>query len=320
MNDASLVFEPESSTALGFGFRAGFLGLLHMEIIQERLEREYNQNLITTVPNVEYRITKTNGEIVPVNNPAEMPSVGNIEKVEEPYIKAQIITPTEYIGNIMKLCMDRRGIYKNTNYLDPTRADITYEFPLSEIIFDFYDKLKSLTRGYASLDYDYLDYRESDLVKLDILLNAEPVDALSTIVHHDKAYDMGQKTLQQTEGTHPASNVRGGHPGSDRQQSDCKNNSVGNAEECAREMLRGRHLTKKKTVGETKRRQETYEAGGQSRTASGGISGGVVDDRLIARRQETEYRRQGKPWKFSFFLRSPVFCLLSSLLNPQPYS
>jgi GTP-binding protein LepA len=164
-----------------------------MEIIQERLEREYNQNLITTVPNVEYHITKTNKEVVTVDNPADMPSVGNIEKVEEPYIKAQIITPTEYIGNIMKLCMDRRGIYKNTNYLDPTRADISYEFPLSEIIFDFYDKLKSLTRGYASLDYDYLDYRESNLVKLDILLNAEPVDALSTIVHRDKAYDMGRK-------------------------------------------------------------------------------------------------------------------------------
>ncbi len=193
MNDASLVFQPESSTALGFGFRAGFLGLLHMEIIQERLEREYNQNLIATVPNVEYRVTKTNKEIVTVDNPADMPSVGGIEKVEEPYIKAQIITPTEYIGNIMKLCMDRRGIYKNTNYLDPTRADISYEFPLSEIIFDFYDKLKSLTRGYASLDYDFLDYRESDLVKLDILLNTETVDALSTIVHRDKAYDMGKK-------------------------------------------------------------------------------------------------------------------------------
>jgi len=193
LNDASLSFIPESSAALGFGFRCGFLGLLHMEIIQERLEREYNQNLITTVPNVEYRVTKTNKEVVTVNNPAEMPPIGSVEKMEEPYIKAQIITPTEYIGNIMKLCMDRRGIYKNTNYLDPTRADITYEFPLSEIIFDFYDKLKSLTRGYASLDYDYLDYRESDLVKLDILLNTEPVDALSTIVHRDKSYDMGRK-------------------------------------------------------------------------------------------------------------------------------
>ncbi len=193
LNDSSLVFQPESSAALGFGFRAGFLGLLHMEIVQERLEREYNQNLITTVPNVEYRVTKTNKEIVSVDNPADMPPVGSIEKVEEPYIKAQIITPTEYIGNIMKLCMDRRGIYKNTNYLDPTRADISYEFPLSEIIFDFYDKLKSLTRGYASLDYDYLDYRESDLVKVDILLNGEPVDALSTIMHRDKSYEMGKK-------------------------------------------------------------------------------------------------------------------------------
>ncbi|HLP17115.1 MAG TPA: translation elongation factor 4 [Bacteroidota bacterium] len=193
LNDSSLIWEPETSTALGFGFRCGFLGLLHMEIIQERLEREYNQNLITTVPNVEYRVVLTNGEMVAVDNPAEMPQAGIIEHVEEPYIKAQIITPTEYIGNIMKLCMDRRGIYKTTNYLDPTRADISYEFPLSEIIFDFYDKLKSLTRGYASLDYEVLDYRESDLIKLDILLNAEPVDALSTIVHRDKSFEMGKR-------------------------------------------------------------------------------------------------------------------------------
>ncbi len=193
LNDSSLMWEPETSTALGFGFRAGFLGLLHMEIIQERLEREYNQNLITTVPNVEYRVLLTNGDIVTVDNPAEMPPAGHIDHVEEPFIKAQIITPTEYIGNIMKLCMDRRGIYKTTTYLDPTRADISYEFPLSEIIFDFYDKLKSLTRGYASLDYEILDYRESDLTKLDILLNGEPVDALSTIVHRDKSFDMGKR-------------------------------------------------------------------------------------------------------------------------------
>jgi GTP-binding protein LepA len=193
MNDSSLSFEAETSTALGFGFRCGFLGLLHMEIIQERLEREYNQNLITTVPNVEYHVIKTNGDMVLVDNPAEMPNAANIDRVEEPYIKAQIITPTEYIGNIMKLCMERRGIYKTTEYLDPTRADISYEFPLSEIIFDFYDKLKSLTRGYASLDYEVLDYRASDLVKLDILLNGDPVDALSTIVFREKSFGMGQK-------------------------------------------------------------------------------------------------------------------------------
>ena len=193
LNDSSLVFVPETSNALGFGFRCGFLGLLHMEIIQERLEREYNQTIITTVPNVEYRVTKANREVVLVDNPAKMPNPGEIELVEEPFIKAQIITPSEYIGNIMKLCMDRRGIYKTTTYLDPTRADISYEFPLSEIIFDFYDKLKSLTRGYASFDYEYLDYRESDLVKLDILLNGEPVDALSTIIHRTKSYDYGRR-------------------------------------------------------------------------------------------------------------------------------
>ena len=193
MNDASLIFEPESSVALGFGFRAGFLGLLHMEIVQERLEREYRQELITTVPNVEYRVIKTDGEVVLVDNPAFMPPGGDIDHVEEPYIKAQIIAPSEYIGNIMKLCTDRRGVYRNTTYLDPTRADLRYELPLSEIIFDFYDKLKSTSRGYASLDYEFLEYRESDLVKLDILLNAESVDALSTIVHRDKSYEWGKK-------------------------------------------------------------------------------------------------------------------------------
>jgi GTP-binding protein LepA len=193
LNDSSLIYVPESSGALGFGFRCGFLGLLHMEIIQERLEREFNQSLITTVPNVEFRVILTSGEMIVVDNPADMPDPTKIERVEEPFIKAQIITPTEYIGNIMKLATDRRGIWKDTSYLDPTRADLTYEFPLSEIIFDFYDKLKSLTRGYASLDYEYLDYRESNLVKLDILLNTEQVDALSTIVHHDKAFEIGKK-------------------------------------------------------------------------------------------------------------------------------
>jgi GTP-binding protein LepA len=164
-----------------------------MEIVRERLEREYNQSLINTVPNVEYRVAKTTGEVLHVDNPAFMPSAGEIEKVEEPYIKGQIISPSEYIGAIMKLCMDRRGIHKNTTYLSPERADIHYELPLAEIIFDFYDKLKSLSRGYASFDYDFLEYRESDLVKLDILLNGEPVDALSTIVHRSKAYDWGRK-------------------------------------------------------------------------------------------------------------------------------
>ena len=203
LNDASLIFEPESSVALGFGFRAGFLGLLHMEIVRERLEREYDQSLINTVPNVEYRVTKTDKEVLFVDNPALMPEAGKIETVEEPFVKAQIITPTEYIGNIMKLCMDRRGIHRNTTYLSPERADIHYELPLSEIIFDFYDKLKSMSRGYASFDYDFLEYRESDLVKLDILLNGEPVDALSTIVHRAKSYEWGRKLCTKLRGLIP---------------------------------------------------------------------------------------------------------------------
>jgi GTP-binding protein LepA len=197
LNDSALVYQPETSAALGFGFRCGFLGLLHMEIVQERLFREYDQSIITTLPNVEYLVYKKNGVKMIVDNPANMPHVGEIDYVEEPYIKAQIVTPSEYVGNIMKLAMDKRGTYKNTTYIDPTRADIEFEFPLSEIIFDFYDKLKSTTRGYASLDYEYLGYNKSDLVKLDILLNGEPVDALSIIVHKSKSYDWGRKVCSK---------------------------------------------------------------------------------------------------------------------------
>jgi len=193
LNDSALFYQPETSAALGFGFRCGFLGLLHMEIVQERLFREYNQSIITTLPNVEYYVYKNNGDKIVVDNPALMPPVGEIDYVEEPYVKAQIVTPSEYVGNIMKIAMDKRGEYKNTTYIDPTRADVQFDFPLSEIIFDFYDKLKSMTRGYASLDYDYRGYKQSDLVKLDILLNSEPVDALSMIVHKSKSYDWGRK-------------------------------------------------------------------------------------------------------------------------------
>ncbi len=193
LNDSSLVYEPETSIALGFGFRCGFLGLLHMEIVQERLEREFNQSIVTTVPNVEYLVTTTANEVLKVDNPSSMPPPGKIEYIEEPYVKAQIIVPSEYVGGIMTLATERRAIYKTTQYLDSTRADIHYEFPLSEIIFDFYDKLKSISRGYASLDYEFLEYRQSDLVKLDIMLNGDPVDAFSTIVHRDKAFEWGKK-------------------------------------------------------------------------------------------------------------------------------
>lgn len=193
LNDASLQYVPETSAALGFGFRAGFLGMLHMEIIQERLEREFDMNIITTVPNVEYIIEDRSRKTIIVDNPSEMPDPGQIEKVLEPYIKAQIITPAEYIGPIMKLCQERRGIYRNTLYLDANRVDITYELPLAEVVFDFYDKLKSNTRGYASLDYEFIGNRPGNMVRLDILLNGEPVDALSCIVHRDKAYEWGKK-------------------------------------------------------------------------------------------------------------------------------
>ncbi len=197
LNDAALKYEPETSVALGFGFRCGFLGLLHLEIVQERLEREYNLSIITTVPNVEYNVYLINGDIVVVDNPALMPDQMKIDHIEEPYITSQIITPTDYIGNIMKLAQDRRGIYKTTDYIDTKRVDIKFEFPLAEIIFDFYDKLKSISKGYASFDYELIDYRKSDLVKLDIMLNAEPVDALSTIIHHENAYYWGRKLCEK---------------------------------------------------------------------------------------------------------------------------
>lgn len=197
LNDSSLVYEPETSAALGFGFRCGFLGLLHMEIVQERLFREFQQAIITTLPNVEYVVTKKNGEKIIVDNPDHMPSPGDIDYVEEPYVKSQIVAPSEYIGNIMKLAMDKRGSFKNQVYIDETRADLSYEFPLAEIIFDFYDKLKSISRGYASFDYEFIGLREADLVKLDILLNGEPVDALSMIVHRTKAYDWGKKVSEK---------------------------------------------------------------------------------------------------------------------------
>jgi GTP-binding protein LepA len=203
LNDASLVFEPESSAALGFGFRCGFLGMLHMEIVQERLEREFNMTVITTVPNVSYHVKTTSGDLLIVNNPSDLPDPGRIEYVQEPYITGQIITKSDYVGNIMKLCLDRRGILKNQMYLTTTRVELTFEMPLAEIVFDFYDKLKSISRGYASFDYHPLGYKESDMVKLDIRLNGEPVDALSAIIHRDKAYDWGRKICQKLRGLLP---------------------------------------------------------------------------------------------------------------------
>ena len=193
LNDASLTWTPETSAALGFGFRCGFLGLLHMEIIQERLEREFNMTVITTVPNVSYIVTRTNGTVLEVHNPSELPEVMHIETIEEPYIKAQVITKAEYTGAIMTLCIEKRGMLTNQTYLTTDRVELTFEMPLGEVVFDFYDKLKTISRGYASFDYHPIGMKESDLIKLDILLNGEKVDALSALIHRDHAQELGRK-------------------------------------------------------------------------------------------------------------------------------
>jgi GTP-binding protein LepA len=195
LNDASLTFEPESSAALGFGFRCGFLGMLHMEIIQERLEREFNMTVITTVPNVSYHayLVRNPEEKIMINNPSDLPEATILERVEEPYIKAQIITKSDFVGTVMNLCIDKRGELKNQVYLTPERVELTFEIPLAEIVFDFYDKLKTISKGYASFDYHPVGYRESKLVKMDLLLNGDQVDALSALIHKDKAFDLGKR-------------------------------------------------------------------------------------------------------------------------------
>ncbi len=197
LNDASLVYEPESSAALGFGFRCGFLGLLHMEIVQERLDREYDMNVITTVPNVSFVVHSTKGEAREVHNPSGLPEPTHIEYIEEPYIRAQVISQTEYVGSVMKLCIDKRGALKNQVYLTSDRVEVTFDMPLAEIVFDFYDKLKSISRGYASFDYYQIGYRKANLVRLDILLNGEMVDALSTLIHRDNAYAFGRRVCEK---------------------------------------------------------------------------------------------------------------------------
>ena len=197
LNDASFVFEPESSLALGFGFRCGFLGLLHLEIVQERLFREFNMDVITTVPNVSYKVYTTQGECLDVHNPSGLPAPTLIDRIEEPYIRAQVISRSDYYGPIMKLCLDKRGILINQHYLTADRLELTYEMPLSEIVFDFYDKLKSISKGYASFDYHVIGFKDAKLVKLDILLNGDPADALSSLIHADHAYDFGRKMCEK---------------------------------------------------------------------------------------------------------------------------
>ena len=197
LNDAALEYEPETSAALGFGFRCGFLGLLHLEIIQERLDREFDLSLITTAPSVIYKVYKTNGEIIELYNPTDLPNPQEISYIEEPIVEARIMTPKEYVGNIMELCQNRRGIYIDMKYLDANRVTLIYNMPLNEIIYDFFDNLKSRTKGYASFDYDFKEYTRSELVKLDIYVNNEPVDALTFIVHKDSAYNRGKKMVEK---------------------------------------------------------------------------------------------------------------------------
>nr|HPJ22489.1 elongation factor 4 [Clostridia bacterium] len=203
LNDASLLYEPESSIALGFGFRCGFLGLLHMEIIQERLEREYDLDLITTAPSVIYSIHKINGDVIMVDNPANMPPTTEIDFMEEPITRSSIIVPTEYMGNIMELCIDRRGTYIDMVYLDDVRVQLNYDIPLNEIIYDFFDALKSRSKGYASLDYEVTGYARSKLVKLDVMLNGDKIDALSFIVHESKAYNRGRRIAEKLKDNIP---------------------------------------------------------------------------------------------------------------------
>jgi GTP-binding protein LepA len=197
LNDASLHYEPETSVALGFGFRCGFLGLLHMDIVKERLEREFDLDLICTVPSVEYHVQKTDGAMEMIENPSLMPHGSEVERIEEPFVKARILAPAEYIGGIMNLGQERRGVYHGMHYVDPTRVEFTFDFPLAEIILDFYDKLKTISRGYATLDYEFDGYRPGELVKLDMLINGDAVDAFSVIIHRDKAYEWGRKIAEK---------------------------------------------------------------------------------------------------------------------------
>ena len=249
LNDASLVFEPESSLALGFGFRCGFLGLLHLEIVQERLFREFNMDVITTVPNVSYKVYTTQGEVLDVHNPSGLPPATLIDRIEEPYIRAQVISRSDYYGPIMKLCLDKRGMLINQHYLTADRLELTYEMPLSEIVFDFYDKLKSISKGYASFDYHVIGFRDAKLVKLDILLNGDPADALSSLIHADHAYDFGRKMCEKLKELIP------------RQQFDIAIQAAVGAKIIARETVKAvrKDVTAKSYGGDITRKRKLLE-------------------------------------------------------------
>ena len=272
LNDSAFNFEPENSVALGFGFRCGFLGLLHLEIVQERLEREFQIDLITTAPGVTYAITLTDGTVIQVNNPSKFPDPSDIKQIEEPIIDATVITHEEYIGEILKLLEEKRGTQKKFEYIGAGRVMLLYEMPLNEIVLDFYDRLKSASRGYASLDYHLAGHRVSPMVKLDVLVAGEPVDALSMIVHRDFAYERGKILIERLRKLIPAPDVRSRAASGDREQDHRPRNHRGDAQKRARQMLRRRHFAQTETSRKTKRRQAKNEA----RRTCGDPAGGVL--------------------------------------------
>ena len=232
LNDAALEYEAESSAALGFGFRCGFLGLLHLEIIEERLDREFDLGLITTAPSVIYKVYKTDGTIIELYNPEDLPTSQEISYIEEPFVTANILTPKDYVGNIMELCQRRRGIYIDMKYLDENRVTLIYEMPLNEIIYDFFDNLKSKTKGYASLDYEFKEYKKSNLVKLDIYINGEKVDALSFIVHKDSSYERGKKMVEKLKNSYTKKIIQNTYSSSYWRTSYSKRNNFSNEKRC----------------------------------------------------------------------------------------
>ena len=270
LNDASFSFEMETSAALGFGFRCGFLGLLHLEIIQERLSREFDLNLIATAPSVIYKMHLTDGQAIEIHNPIDMPDVVKIAEIEEPWIEATILTPDEYLGSVLKLCQDRRGSQKELTYVG-NRAMVKYELPLNEVVFDFYDRLKSVSKGYASFDYHLTDYKPADLVKMQILVNNEPVDALSMLVHRTARRRPRPRHGREDEGTDPAAHVPDSDPGGDRRQGDRARNRARAAQGRHREMLRRRHHPQAQTSGEAEGRQEEDAAVRQGRHPAGSL-------------------------------------------------
>jgi hypothetical protein len=258
--------------ALGFGFRCGFLGLLHMEIVQERLEREFDMDLVTTAPGVLYRVTTTDGVVQEIDSPAKLPDAGRIQTIEEPVITAMVLTPAEHVGGILQLCQDKRGVQKTLEYLASDRVLITYELPFNEVVLDFYDKLKTISRGYASLDYHVTGYWPSPLVKLDILVNGDPVDALSIIVHRDMAYERGPRPGVENARADSAADVRGRDSSGDRRAHHRARIGEGDAQERAGEVLRRRHHAQAQAARETERGQEAHEAGRQSADPAGSVS------------------------------------------------